>query len=71
MLMVSLRDLGVTHMVDCHHMYTNQTRNVNPKTSGIFGGQGRKTGDGGVTSPGIRDVSQLYEYLYSGKYRNW
>jgi RHS repeat-associated protein len=46
------------------------TRNVNPKTGEIFGGQGRKTGDGGVTSPGKRDVTQLYQYLFNGKYRN-
>lgn len=45
------------------------TRKVNPKTGEIFGGQGRKTGDGGVTSRGKRDVTQLYQYLYNGKYR--
>ncbi|WP_412860550.1 hypothetical protein [Cytobacillus horneckiae] len=42
------------------------TRNVNPKTGEIFGGQGRKTGNGGVTPPGKRDVTQLYQYLYNG-----
>ncbi|HWO53834.1 MAG TPA: RHS repeat-associated core domain-containing protein, partial [Paenibacillus cookii] len=44
------------------------TRNVN-KNGEIFGGQGSKTQGGGVTSPGKKDVSQLYDYLNNGKYR--
>jgi hypothetical protein len=44
------------------------TRNV-AKNGEIYGGQGAKTRNGGVTKPGKRDVKQLYQYLKNKKYR--
>ena len=44
------------------------TRNVAPDGT-IYGGQGTKTGNGGVTLPNSKDVKQLYEYLNNGKYQ--
>jgi hypothetical protein len=45
------------------------TRNVNKNTGEIFGGQGSKTQNGGVTKPGRNDISQLYDLMNNGKYR--
>ena len=44
------------------------TRNVD-RNGNVYGSQGRKTKNGGVTSPTNKDVSQLYQYLNNGKYR--
>ena len=49
------------------HVHQPQ-RNVTP-TGDIYGGVGSKTSNGGVTSPGSKDVKQLYDYLNNGKYR--
>ena len=35
----------------------------------IRGVVGTKTNNGGVTSPTNKDIKQLYDYLYNGKYR--
>ncbi|MGV8005321.1 hypothetical protein QPK14_25410 [Photorhabdus temperata subsp. temperata] len=43
-------------------------RNVSPKTGDIYGSQGTKTSDGGVTSPSTKDIKQLYDHVYNGKY---
>lgn len=50
------------------HVHQPQ-RNVDPATGNVYGGTGRKTADGGVTSPSARDVKDLYQYLNNGKYR--
>ncbi|ONK25451.1 hypothetical protein BVE84_08260 [Streptococcus azizii] len=49
------------------HVHQPQ-RNVSP-TGDIYGGVGSKTSNGSVTSPGSKDVKQLYDYLNNGKYR--
>ncbi len=43
-------------------------RNVSPKTGDVYGSQGTKTSDGGVTSPSTKDIKQLYDHVYNGKY---
>ncbi|WP_241837237.1 RHS repeat domain-containing protein [Salinivibrio sp. ML290] len=43
-------------------------RNVSPKTGDIYGTQGTKTSNGGVTSPSKKDIKQLYDHVYNGKY---
>jgi RHS repeat-associated protein len=44
------------------------TRNSAPNGN-IYGGTGSKTTNGGVTSPTTKDIKQLYDYLFNGKYR--
>ena len=41
-------------------------RNVAP--TGIYGGVGTKTSNGGVTAPTAKDAKQLYDHLNNGKY---
>lgn len=48
------------------HIHQPQ-RNVVPNGS-IYCSVGTKTSNGGVTSPLVKDVKQLYEYLNNGKY---
>ncbi|MCL1924194.1 MAG: hypothetical protein FWF50_01260, partial [Defluviitaleaceae bacterium] len=43
-------------------------RNVAPNGN-IHGQVGSKTSNGGVTSPGPRDIRHLYDFLFNGKYR--
>lgn len=43
-------------------------RNPNTNTGEVFGSTGTKTGNGGVTYPAEKDVKQLYDYLFNGKY---
>ncbi|MFD0707507.1 hypothetical protein C6H64_23805 [Photorhabdus luminescens] len=43
-------------------------RNVSLKTGYIYGSQGTKTSDGGVTSPSTKDIKQLYDHVYNGEY---
>ena len=43
-------------------------RNVAPNGN-IYGSVGSRTGNGGLTFPNARDVKQLYQYLFNGKYR--
>jgi len=49
------------------HVHQPQ-RNVAPNGS-VYGSVGTKTSNGGVTSPSLKDVKQLYEYLNNGKYQ--
>ena len=49
------------------HVHQPQ-RNVAPNGN-IYGAVGTKTFNGGVTSPSIKDVKQLYEFLNNGKYQ--
>ncbi|MBA0169554.1 hypothetical protein H0247_19540 [Pectobacterium sp. CFBP8739] len=44
------------------------TRNISPKDGTIYGGQGTKTKNGEVTSPSNKDIKQLYDHIYNGKY---
>ncbi len=44
------------------------TRNISPKDGSIYGGQGTKTSNGGVTAPTNKDIKQLYDNFYNGKY---
>ncbi|WP_231578154.1 RHS repeat domain-containing protein, partial [Dickeya chrysanthemi] len=43
-------------------------RNVSPKNGAVYGSQGSKTSNGGVTSPSNKDIKQLYDHVYNGKY---
>jgi RHS repeat-associated protein len=44
-------------------------RNVNIKTGEVYGGTfNPSTKTGGVTSPGAKDIKQLYQHLNNGKY---
>ena len=43
-------------------------RNVAPNGD-VYGKVGKRTADGGVTSPSAKDVKQLYEYLNNNKYQ--
>ncbi|MEH0834601.1 RHS repeat-associated core domain-containing protein [Pectobacterium cacticida] len=45
------------------------TRNISPKDGTIYGGQGTKTKNGEVTSPSNKDIKQLYDHIYNGKYK--
>lgn len=36
----------------------------------IYGSQGTKTKNGGVTYPTKKDIKQLYEYINNSKYHN-
>lgn len=47
-----------------HQPIRNEAPNGN-----IYGSVGRKTSNGGVTSPTEKDVKQLYQYLNNGKYQ--
>lgn len=49
------------------HVHQPQ-RNVAPNGD-VYGMVGRKTKNGGVTFPKIKDIKQLYEYLINGKYQ--
>lgn len=44
------------------------TRNISPKDGSIYGGQGTKTSNGGITAPTNKDIKQLYDHVYNGKY---
>lgn len=44
------------------------TRNVAPNGN-TYGGTGSKTSNGGVTPPTTKDIKQLYDYLFNGKYK--
>lgn len=44
------------------------TRNISPKDGTIYGGQGTKTKNGEVASPSNKDIKQLYDHVYNGKY---
>lgn len=55
-----------THAGIAPHVH-QPTRNEAPNGN-IYGGQGSKTANGGVTSPTAKDVKQLYDYLFNGKY---
>ena len=54
-----------THAGISPHVH-QPVRNVAP--TGIYGGVGTKTSNGGVTSPTAKDVKQLYEYVNNQKY---
>ena len=54
------------HGINGPHVH-QPLRNVAPDGS-VFGDVGSKTKNGGVTSPTVKDVKQLYEYINNGKY---
>ncbi|OPX42547.1 tRNA(Glu)-specific nuclease WapA precursor [Ruminiclostridium hungatei] len=56
------------HGINGPHVH-QPTRGVNAKTGEIYGSQGSKTANGGVTSPSTKDVKQLYDYIFNGKYQ--
>jgi hypothetical protein len=56
------------HGIDGPHVH-QPTRGVNPRTGDIYGSQGSKTANGGVTSPTPKDIKQLYDFLFNGKYQ--
>lgn len=57
---------GKSHGGLSPHVHQPQ-RNVAPNGN-IYGSVGTKTINGGVTSPSPKDASQLYDYIYNGKY---
>ena len=57
---------GESHGGLSPHVHQPQ-RNVAPNGN-IYGSVGTKTINGGVTSPSPKDASQLYDYIYNGKY---
>lgn len=69
MLVVHSKDLVRGHMVGYHispHVH-QPLRNTAPNGN-VYGSEGSKTTNGGVTSPSSKDFKQLYEYLINGKY---
>ena len=43
-------------------------RNVSPKTGIVYGTPGRKTSNGEASLPTNKDIKNLYDHLYNGKY---
>lgn len=56
------------HGIEGSHVH-QPTRNLNPQNGIITGKPGSRTKYGDVTIPGAKDIKQLYDYLFNGKYR--